>query len=101
MATLRSFQNEIDEIHNREASKQRVQALHEKENKPKKGKVKEEGTSASESVDTNNPERRGPQDLEEGILVRFAGICLSPSLSAQCSLFYFQRWMLVWTLPAI
>ena len=101
MATLRSFQNEIDEIHNREASKQRVQALLEKGNKPTKGKVKEEGTSASDLVDTNNPERRGPQDLEEGILVCFAEICLSPSLSARCSLSFFQRWMLVRTLPAI
>lgn len=69
MTTLRSFQNEIDEIHNREVSKQRAQTLLDKVNMPTKGKVKEEGTIASDSVNTDETERQGPQDLCEGILV--------------------------------
>ena len=69
MTTLRSFQNEIEEIHNREVSKQRMQSLLEKENKPTKGKLKEETTNASELVNTDKLESHGPKDLEEGILV--------------------------------
>ena len=44
MATLRSFQNEIEEIHTRELSKQRAHGSveKEKENKHPKGKAKDE-----------------------------------------------------------
>jgi len=99
MTTLRSFQNEIDEIHSREFSKQKAQTLLDKGNKPTKGKVKEEGASASELVNTDNTERQGPQDLEEGILVSFTWMSLS--LLSVCSLSFFQRRMLTMTLPAI
>jgi hypothetical protein len=69
MTTLRSFQNEIEEIHNREVSKQRAQAVLEKEHKSAKGKVKEEGPAASGSVKSEELERQGSQDPEEEILV--------------------------------
>ena len=99
MTTLRSFQNEIDEIHNRESSKQRVQTLLEKENKSRKVKVKEEGASASELVNADSPERQGPQDLEDGILVGFDWISLS--LLKRPSLSFFQKRTLILTLPVI
>jgi hypothetical protein len=69
MTTLRSFQNEIEEIHNREVSKQRAQAVLEKEHKSAKGKVKEEGPAASGLVKSEELERQGSQDPEEEILV--------------------------------
>jgi hypothetical protein len=70
MTTLRSFQNEIDEIHTREVLKQRTQALldKEKDGKPAKGKTKEE---VSEALDTtfHVSENLNLQELEERIIV--------------------------------
>jgi hypothetical protein len=65
MTSLRTFQNEIDEIHTRETTKQRAQAASEKEKENKdphsKGKeVKVEG-------DGDAP--RGLTDIEEEIQV--------------------------------
>lgn len=74
-ATLRSFQNEIDEIHTREVARQRATGAatvdKDKENKMPKGKAKEESIStpkpdapAAEEAQTNM------QEVEDRILVR-------------------------------
>ncbi|KAF9531630.1 GTP-binding protein 1 [Crepidotus variabilis] len=70
MTTLRSFQNEIDEIHNREVTKQRAHGLveKEKENKPSKGKTKEGPSETSEVQDGAGSERLDLEDLGDRIL---------------------------------
>jgi hypothetical protein len=70
MTALRSFQNEIDEIHTREVLKQRTQALldKEKDGKPAKGKTKEEVPDASDST-FHVSEHLNLQEVEERILV--------------------------------
>jgi len=74
MTTLRTFQNEIDDIHNREVSKQRAVALadKEKEQKSSKGKIKEEvnHTAGQALTGANRAEAAGLQEMEERILVR-------------------------------
>ena len=74
MTTLRTFQNEIEDIHNREISKQRALALadKEKEQKNPKGKAKEEAnhTSGPSLTGTNVNKAAGFQEMEERILVR-------------------------------
>lgn len=76
MTTLRTFQNEIDDIHNREISKQRAQAstLHDKgTQKALKGKAKEDPapklaqTTYQRAADPDPPNL---QEIEDRILVR-------------------------------
>lgn len=73
MTTLRTFQNEIEDIHNRELSKQRAQALAdmEKGQKTSKGKAKVEANAPASSALTgaNGTEVGGFQEMEELILV--------------------------------
>lgn len=73
MTTLRTFQNEIEDIHNRELSKQRAQALAdmEKEQKTSKGKAKVEANTTASPVPTgaNGTEAAGFQEMEEQISV--------------------------------
>jgi len=76
MTTLRTFQNEIDEIHNREISKQRAQAMVEKEKeKHSKGKVKEDTThivpAPASAAEHHGAGSEGDlQELVDRILVR-------------------------------
>ena len=72
MTTLRSFQNEIDEIHTREVLKQRTQAFldKEKDGKPAKGKTKEEVSDTLDVKATfDGSEHLNLQEVEERILV--------------------------------
>ncbi|CAA7263154.1 unnamed protein product [Cyclocybe aegerita] len=72
MATLRTFQSEIEEIHHREVVKQRVQALVDKEKEKSKGKAKEDSTLASPTESkkgaTTGPEGPALQEVKEQIL---------------------------------
>ncbi|TFK44701.1 P-loop containing nucleoside triphosphate hydrolase protein [Crucibulum laeve] len=75
MTSLRTFQNEIDEIHNREQAKQRAQALldkeREKENKhphPLKGKTKEDASADPSTTLNANGGRASMQEIEDRIL---------------------------------
>ncbi|KAH9485398.1 GTP-binding protein 1 [Psilocybe cubensis] len=72
MTTLRTFQNEIEDIHHREISKQRAQALMNKEKETKqKGKGKEDQDAVSvEAENLHGAETAGAnlQELEERIL---------------------------------
>ena len=70
MTTLRSFQNEIDEIHTREVLKQRTQVLldKEKDGKPAKGKTREEVPDALDTI-FHVSEHLNLQEVEERILV--------------------------------
>ena len=74
MTTLRTFQNEIEDIHNREISKQRALALadKEKEQKSSKGRIKEEvnHTAGPALTGANRAEAAGLQEMEERMLVR-------------------------------
>ena len=63
MTSLRTFQNEIDEIHTRETTKQRAQAAAEKENKDPHLKVQEV------KVEGDGDTTRGLTDIEEEIQV--------------------------------
>lgn len=71
MTTLRTFQNEIEDIHNRELSRQRAQALAdmEKEQKTSKGKAKVEAMASPAPTGANGTEAGGFQEMEESILV--------------------------------
>jgi len=72
MTTLRIFQNEIEDIHNRELSKRRAQSLTdvEKEQKPSKGKAKMEPyITASSLTGENGTDAVGFQEMEELISV--------------------------------
>lgn len=70
MTTLRSFQNEIDEIHNREVMKQRTQALLDKEkDKSTKGKTKEESSDALGLKTSFDVSDLNLQEVEGRILV--------------------------------
>lgn len=77
MTTLRTFQNEIEDIHHREIIKQRAQALMDKEKDSKhlKGKAKEEQTVVADKTqnldDGTGSAGANLQDLEERILVRY------------------------------
>ncbi|KDR75898.1 hypothetical protein GALMADRAFT_140480 [Galerina marginata CBS 339.88] len=73
MTTLRTFQNEIEDIHNREVLKQRVQVQLDKEKDQKnKGKTKEDSAAkpAPAKVDgeSDGSERPNLQEIEEKIL---------------------------------
>ncbi|PPQ67322.1 hypothetical protein CVT25_005906 [Psilocybe cyanescens] len=74
MTTLRTFQNEIEDIHHREIIKQRAQALMDKEKDSKhlKGKAKEEQTVVADKTqnldDGTGSAGANLQDLEERIL---------------------------------
>lgn len=75
MTTLRTFQNEIEDIHHREISRQRALALmdKEKETKHSKGKAKEDQSTVSdktENLDGAETSGANLQELEERILVR-------------------------------
>lgn len=80
MTTLRTFQNEIDEIHTRELSKQRAQALLDKEKDTKhqaKGKGRERIDESAKVYkgrgEIDEPAKvssfEGMQEIEERILV--------------------------------
>lgn len=81
MTTLRSFQTEIDEIHNREVSKQRAlgTTILEKENKAMKGKAKEDPAtpSAKQEPPDNVESDTRSMDEDEQILV-----CVSASFNS-------------------
>jgi hypothetical protein len=92
MTTLRTFQNEIHEIHNREVSKQRAQLNLDKEKDKEtlsprkhtisKGKVKEDLIAPDvqvQAVSGGESSRQGLQlqEIEEQILVR-RDYCLWP-----------------------
>ena len=92
MTTLRTFQNEMHEIHSREVSKQRAQLNLDKEKETpsprkhtnSKGKVKEDLTAPDVQVQATSGgeyDRQGSQlqEIEEQILVRCDN-CLWPSL---------------------
>lgn len=75
MTTLRTFQNEIEDIHHREVTKQRTQALLDKEKEQQKSskskikeKEKEDAPAATASRDVHAPGRS--EEVEERILVR-------------------------------
>jgi hypothetical protein len=81
MTTLRTFQNEIHEIHNREISKQRAQLSFDKEKEKEetrkhtnsRGKAKEDLTASDVQAQTGSGgDRKGLQlqEIEEQILVR-------------------------------
>jgi hypothetical protein len=83
MTTLRTFQNEIHEIRNREVSKQRLQLNPDKDKEARKhtnlkGKVKEDLPSSTVQTQTESgrceteSDRAGLQlqEIEEQILVR-------------------------------
>jgi len=71
MTTLRTFQNEIEDIHNRELSKRRAQSLIdvEKEQKPSKGKAKVETNTSAPLTGENGTKAAGFQEMEELISV--------------------------------
>lgn len=72
MTTLRTFQNEIEDIHHREISKQRAQALQEKEKeqqKHSKGKAKEKDDVPATPAQNDIAAGRS-EEVEERILVR-------------------------------
>lgn len=72
MTTLRTFQNEIEDIYNRELTKQRAQALAdmEKEQKTSKGKAKVEAnvTASPAQTGSNGTQGAGFQEMEDRIL---------------------------------
>ena len=79
MTTLRTFQNEIHEIHNREISKQRAQLSFDKEKEEtrkqtnSRGKAKEDLTASDVQTQTGSGgghEGLQLQEIEEQILVR-------------------------------
>lgn len=82
MTTLHTFQTEIDDIHHREMSKQRAQVLIDKEQKPFKGKLKEEEPKVAKGKAKDDVELASAtsiqrniglgrsQEVEERILVR-------------------------------
>ncbi|KAH6913816.1 GTP-binding protein 1 [Coprinopsis sp. MPI-PUGE-AT-0042] len=72
-ATLRSFQNEIDEIHTREVARQRATGAaavdKDKENKMPKGKAKDESIPASKpDAPVAEEEQTNMQEVEDRIL---------------------------------
>ena len=75
MTTLRNFQNEIDDIHHREMSKQRTKASLDKEKEQKlgKGKAKEDhGPTDTKASSKSVQSDAGPgrsQEVEERIMV--------------------------------
>lgn len=90
MTTLRTFQNEMHEIHNREVSKQRAQLNLDKEKDKEtprkhtnsKGKVKEDLTVPDALAQAASGGESGRQvlqlqEIEEQILVR-RDLCLWP-----------------------
>lgn len=71
MTTLRTFQNEIDEIHTRELSKQRAQTLIDKE-KDSKHQAKGKGR---ERIDESAKVSKGRGEIDESAKVsRFEGM---------------------------
>jgi hypothetical protein len=76
MTTLRNFQNEIEDIHNREMSKQRAAAVldKEKDQRSVKGKAKEDhAVTETKSPLPGTVRLIGPgrsEEVEERILVR-------------------------------
>jgi hypothetical protein len=73
-ATLRSFQNEIDEIHTREVARQRATGAatvdKDKENKMPKGKAKDESIPAPKpGAQVAEEEQTNMQEVEDRILV--------------------------------
>jgi hypothetical protein len=82
MTTLRTFQNEIEDIHNREISRQRAQADMEKEQKTSKGKAKVEANTTASPVltGTKGTEAARFQGMEELILVCLKLMCKSQLL---------------------
>jgi hypothetical protein len=81
MTSLRTFQNEIDEIHARETTKQRAHAAadkeKEKENKnPQQSKGKEVKVESQEEGDA----QPGLTELEEEIQVRARLFSLAPPI---------------------
>jgi hypothetical protein len=107
MTTLRTFQNEMHEIHNREVSKQRAQLNLDKEKEKEipnprkhtnsKGKIKEELTASdvqAQAASGGESDHQGLQlqEIEEQIFVRRDN-CLWPSLqlSSILDITVFQR----------
>jgi hypothetical protein len=94
MTTLRTFQNEMHEIHSRELSKQRTQLNLDKEKEKEtpsprkhtnsKGKVKEDLTAPDVQAQSTSGGESGQgsqlQEIEEQILVRRDN-CLRPNYS--------------------
>lgn len=66
MTTLRSFQNEIDEIHHREAVKQRVQALAEQEKLKDAKKTPVKSPTKAVAAETKVPADQLPVHDAEG-----------------------------------
>ncbi|EAU91663.2 GTP-binding protein 1 [Coprinopsis cinerea okayama7 len=74
MATLRSFQNEIEEIHHREVARQRAAGIaiadkdKDKENKMPKGKVTDEATPSIKPEVPTVEDEANMQEVEDRIL---------------------------------
>lgn len=74
MTTLHKFQHEIEDIHNRETAKQRVQAAAEKlekenKNPQPKGKAKDDGMTMTDQPKPEVDGDAGMAETEEKILV--------------------------------
>jgi hypothetical protein len=68
MTSLRTFQNEIDEIHTRETTKQRAQAAAEKEKENKDPHSK--GKEVKGESQNDDDAQRGLTEIEDEIQVR-------------------------------
>lgn len=83
MTSLRTFQAEIDNIHDRELAKQRAQAIaereREKESKKVAPKAQENGHGNGVSDVAEDVSARGLQEIEDGVIVS-CGDALSESV---------------------
>lgn len=70
MTSLRTFQNEIDEIYTRETARQRAQAIAEKEKEKDNKNPHAKGTEVKFESQEEGNDQRGLVDVEEEIQVR-------------------------------
>lgn len=78
MASLRIFQNEIDEIHTRETAKQRAQIIFDKEKEKENKNPQIKGKEAKDvGLESSKDEQVGLAEVEEEIQVNIRAACLS------------------------
>jgi hypothetical protein len=76
MTSLRTFQNEIDEIHARETSKQRAQAAADKEKEKENKNPHSNGKEVKFESQEEDHEQPGLSEIEEGIQVKASLGCV-------------------------
>jgi len=76
MTSLRTFQNEIDEIHARETSKQRAQAAADKEKEKENKNPHSNGKEVKLESQEEDYEQPGLSEIEGGIQVKASLGCV-------------------------